>query len=91
MPTGGMGAQESVLRAAIGDLVAADKRGSAYGIFNTAYGIAWFLGSALMGVLYDNSLMYLVIFSIVAQLVSVPLLLLVRRDLRSETASGGAA
>lgn len=80
----GMGAQESVLRAAIGDLVAADRRGSAYGIFNTAYGVAWFLGSALMGLLYDQSLLYLVVFSMAAQAVSVPLLLLVRRDLKRE-------
>ena len=80
----GMGAQESVLRAAIGDLVASDRRGSAYGIFNTAYGVAWFLGSAVMGVLYDQALVYLVIFSIVMQAVAVPLLFLVRRELRRE-------
>ncbi len=32
----GMGAQESILKAAVAGLVRADKRGSAYGIFNTA-------------------------------------------------------
>jgi hypothetical protein len=32
----GMGSQESILRAAVAGLVPADKRGSAYGIFNTA-------------------------------------------------------
>ena len=32
----GMGAQESILKAAVAGLVPADKRGSAYGIFNTA-------------------------------------------------------
>ena len=31
-----MGAQESILKAAVAGLVPADKRGSAYGIFNTA-------------------------------------------------------
>ena len=29
------------------------RRETAYGIFNTGYGIAWFLGSVRMGVLYD--------------------------------------
>jgi MFS family permease len=52
----GMGAQESVMRAAIADMVPANRRGSAYGIFNAAYGLFWFLGSALMGFLYDTSL-----------------------------------
>ena len=52
----GMGAQESILRAAIATLVPPERRGSAYGLFNAAYGIAWFLGSALMGYLYDTSL-----------------------------------
>jgi len=71
----GMRAQESIMRAAIADIIPADKRGSAYGIFNTAYGVFWFFGSALMGILYDISIPYLVIFSVVAQLVSIPLLL----------------
>ncbi|MBM4066616.1 MAG: MFS transporter, partial [Planctomycetes bacterium] len=49
------------------------------GIFNTGYGIFWFLGSAFMGILYDISLIYLITFSVLAQLASIPLLLLVRR------------
>jgi MFS family permease len=82
----GMGAQNSVMRAAIADLVGADRRGSAYGLFNTAYGVAWFLGSTVMGLLYDQSLVYLVVFSVTAQLLSIPLLLWVRRDLKTVAA-----
>ena len=52
------------------------KRGSAYGIFNTVYGVCWFAGSALMGVLYQTSAFRLVVFSICAQLAAIPLLLL---------------
>lgn len=69
----GMGAQESILRAAVGNMVARERRGSAYGIFNTGYGLFWFLGSALMGVLYDVSLPGLIAFSVAAQLASIPL------------------
>ena len=49
----GMGMQESVMRAAIAQLVPSEKRGSAYGVFNMGYGLFWFLGSALMGYLYQ--------------------------------------
>ncbi len=69
----GMGAQESILRAAIAEMVSPERRGSAYGIFNMGYGIFWFLGSALMGVLYDLSLPMLIAFSVIMQLASIPL------------------
>jgi MFS family permease len=52
------------MRAAIADMVPANRRGSAYGIFNAAYGLFWFLGSALMGFLYDTSLLALIGFSV---------------------------
>lgn len=75
----GLGAQESIMRAAIAPMVASQRRGTAYGIFNTGYGLFWFLGSALMGLLYDVSLPALVVFSSAMQLASVPLLLWVSR------------
>ena len=75
----GMGAQESIMRAAIAEMVPANRRGTGYGIFNMGYGMCWFLGSAIMGVFYDFSLMVLIIFSIVSQLASIPLLLLVKK------------
>ena len=74
-----MGAQESIMRAAVAGMVPRDRRGTAYGIFNTGYGIAWFLGSALMGVLYDLSVPSLIAFSIMTQLLSLPLLVAVGR------------
>lgn len=76
----GMGAQESVMRAAVADLVASQRRASAYGIFQTGYGLFWFLGSVLMGLLYENFLMYLIIFSVASQLVAIPIILVVARS-----------
>jgi MFS family permease len=76
----GMGAQESIMRAAIANMVPADRRGTAYGVFNTGYGVFWFVGSALMGYLYDISIPSLVAFSIVVQLISIPILAVVRRS-----------
>ena len=70
----GFGAQESIMRAAIAPMVSIQRRGTAYGIFNTGYGLFWFMGSALMGVLYDLSLPALIVFSSAMQLASVPML-----------------
>ena len=75
----GMGAQESVMRAAIAEMIPADRRASAYGIFNTVYGLFWFAGSAALGLLYDFSIPALIIFSVVAQLLSIPVLVVVKR------------
>lgn len=78
----GMGAQESIMRAAVARMVAPDRRGTAYGILNTGYGLAWFLGSALMGWLYDVSVPGLVGFSVLCQWAALPVLVAVGRSLR---------
>ncbi|MEM4204958.1 MAG: hypothetical protein QXS54_12900, partial [Candidatus Methanomethylicaceae archaeon] len=78
----GMGAQESILRAAAAGFVPPERRGSAYGMFNTGFGVFWFLGSALMGVLYDRSLPALITFSVVMQLLAVPLFFMVGKQVR---------
>ncbi len=70
------------MRAAIAEMVPMNRRGAAYGIFNTGYGVFWFLGSALMGFLYGVSIPWLIVFSVMTQLASVPLLLLVRKEPR---------
>ena len=69
----GMGWQESIMRSVVADLTPKERRASAFGVFNMGYGIFWFAGSALIGLLYGRSVMAVVIFSVAAQLVSVPL------------------
>lgn len=76
----GLGAQESIMRAAIAGMSPIERRGTAYGVFNTIYGVFWFLGSLTMGILYDISIIYLVIFSMITQLASVPLFILIRKS-----------
>jgi hypothetical protein len=66
----GMGAQDACLRSGISQVVSMNKRGTAFGAFNGVFGIAWFLGSATMGQLYDRSLMALVFFGAAAQLIA---------------------
>lgn len=69
----GLGAQESILRAAIGNMVAPERQGAAYGTFNAVYGIAWFGGSAAMGVLYGLNPLWLVLFGVGAQVLAAAL------------------
>lgn len=38
----GMGAQESILKAAVAELIPVYKRNTAFGLFNTGVGIFWF-------------------------------------------------
>ena len=70
----GMGAQESILKAAVAELIPAYKRGTAFGVFNTGFGIFWFLGSIALGYLYDFSLFWLVVFSMGMQVIAVIIL-----------------
>ncbi len=77
-----MGIHETIMRAAIADLTPAKRRGSAYGIFNSAYGLSWFFGGALMGLLYERSISALMAFAVLMELASIPALLLVGRAIR---------
>ena len=76
----GMGAQQAILRAEIAQLVPAGRRGSAYGVFNTAYGILWFAGSALAGFLYGKSVGAVVVFAVTTQVAAICMLSFVRRQ-----------
>jgi len=69
----GMGAQDSLLKAVLTKVVSAAKRSTAFGLFDTGFGIAWFLGSAAMGFLYDKSITAVIVFSVVFQLLAIPI------------------
>jgi MFS family permease len=77
----GMGAQESLIKAALAEMVPKERRATGYGIFYAGFGLFWLLGSALMGFLYEVSLIALIAFSMLAQLGAIPLFFLVARKL----------
>lgn len=85
-----MGMQETILRAAIADFTSIRKRGFAYGIFNTLYGAGWFIGSLVLGFLYEVNIMYVVAFMILAQLAALPALWQVKRALDAPDTGGGS-
>jgi len=68
----GMGAQNSLLKALLTGVMPVGKRSTGFGLFYTAFGIAWFMGSAVMGFLYEKSILGLIIFSICFQLAALP-------------------
>src|SRR5215471_18825951 len=73
----GMGVHESIIPAAVATMVPHERRPSAYGTFTAVYGISWFLGSVVIGKLYDLSLPALIAFSVAAQLAAIPIFLAV--------------
>lgn len=79
----GMAAQESIVKAALTGMVAPGRRASAFGLFDTGFGVFWFAGSMIQGVLYDHSVAALVVVSVVVQLLAVPVLAGVWRRERS--------
>jgi predicted MFS family arabinose efflux permease len=70
-----VGAQDSLLKAALTGVIPPRKRSTAFGLFDGVFGIAWFLGSAVMGLLYDKSIVALVLFSVALQLAALPVFL----------------
>ena len=79
-----LGAQETLIGATIGQLVPKNKRSTAYGIFNTSYGFAWFIGSAIIGYFLDINIMILMVFSFVVQILAIPLLLYVGQQMKKK-------
>ena len=69
----GIGAQESILKAAVTKMVPKSSRATGYGVFECSFGVFWFLGSWLLGVLYDISIPAMITVSVVSQLAAIPL------------------
>lgn len=77
----GLGAQDACLRSGIAQVVSMNKRGTAFGAFNGIYGVMWFLGSLIMGLLYSHSLIALVSFGIAAQVAAAAIFFWLRKPL----------
>jgi len=67
----GMGAQESIMKAAVSTIIPRNMRSTGFGIFETGFGIFWFLGSWCLGMLYDVNITAMVIVSVAVQLLAI--------------------
>jgi MFS family permease len=79
----GVGVHESLLAAVIATMVPSERRAIAYGLFTAAFGLFWFLGSALLGALYDVSIASVAVASVVLEIAAVPFLVVVARHRRT--------
>lgn len=75
----GMGVHESIIPAVVSPMVSPRRRASAFGIFTAGYGIFWFIGSAVIGILYDLSIPAVIAFCMVTQFTAVPIFIWVSR------------
>ncbi len=75
----GLGNQDSLIKAELSNIIASKRRGTGFGVFDTNFGIGWFVGSAIMGWLYDHSILTLIIFSIVAQVSAITLFIIANK------------
>ncbi len=67
----GIGIFETVLRASIAESTTAARRGKVYGAVSAVFGTAWFVGSVVMGVLYDVSIGHIVAYVIIVETAAV--------------------
>jgi predicted MFS family arabinose efflux permease len=74
-----MSAQDSVLKSLVAGIASSARRATAFGVFDTGFGVAWFAGSWLMGYLYGRSVHAVVVFSLAVQLLALPLFALTAR------------
>jgi MFS family permease len=78
-----LGVHETIMRAAVADLTAISRRGSAYGIFNTIYGLSWMLGGAFMGMLYEHSVFSLILLAALFEVIAIPFSLILTKELKT--------
>ncbi|MGH8397985.1 MAG: MFS transporter [Gammaproteobacteria bacterium] len=69
-----LGLQESTVRAGVATLTPEHLRGTAYGLFDTVFGAAWFVGSVILGALYALGPGWLVGAAMLLQVAALPLL-----------------
>lgn len=81
----GMGAQESIMKAAVSKIVPRSMRSTGFGVFETGFGVAWFLGSWLLGALYDVNPALLVLISVASQLLAILFYVLCVRQRKAES------
>jgi len=72
-----LGVQQSTVRAGVATLTPEHRRGTAYGIFDSAFGVALLLGSLLLGQLYAWGAIWLVATAVTFQIAALPMLLLI--------------
>ncbi len=77
-----MGAQDSCLKVVLSATVHSEMRGRAFGVFETGSGVGWCAVQHHHGLLYDRSILAVILFFVVLQLLALPLLAMANRKKR---------
>lgn len=75
----GIGLHETVMRASLADRTSTGIRGQAFGYIYAVYGTGWFLGSTVMGVLYEVSVVHIIGFVVITETLAVVAYVWMRR------------
>src|SRR5205085_3496540 len=75
----GYAAQDTLLKAIVAGMLPEGRRNLAFGLFYTGYGAGWLVGSVTAGLLYDRSIIAVIVFSVAIQLIALPLFVLAQR------------
>jgi MFS family permease len=78
----GYATQDTLLKAVVAGLLPEGRRNLAFGLFYAGYGCGWLMGSVIAGLLYEQSLLLLIAFSICIQLSSLPFFIAASRKER---------
>ncbi len=76
----GYATQDTLLKAVVAGVLPEGERNLAFGLFYSGYGIGWLIGSVATGLLYDQLRVALVVFAAAAQLISLPLFVIAKRQ-----------
>jgi MFS family permease len=80
-----LGMQESIYRAAVAGFAPISSRGTAYGIFNTAYGVGLLAGGAAYGLMAELKIPYLAVIAYVLATQAVAVVLLLNAYSQTQT------
>lgn len=82
------GMQESIYRAAVSKLTPISSRGTAYGIFNTAYGIGFMISGAVYGLAIDYNIpfIFILIYVLLMQIPAIVSLLNIHQEKKNAEA-----
>ncbi|GAP06052.1 arabinose efflux permease [Anaerolinea thermolimosa] len=80
-----MAVHETIIRAAIADLIPTERRAFAYGIFNTIYGAAYLLSGVVVGILYDISTIWIFTYVVMIEIAALFVLIFFRKNARVAT------
>jgi MFS family permease len=82
-----LGMQESIYRAAVSEFTPISSRGTAYGIFNTAYGVGFLISGGIYGLLMDFNVPFTItlLFVILTQTMAITALLQIHQRSKKQT------